>query len=231
MSGLLDRIARQRRSQVRLRPARIEKREGYAHVPYSPSEHAPTPPDEEVHVNGGDLNGTPVNGTASEPAIVRNATPDVAVAAARASALRAEEQPTTSLAAVPPAAPVADMAPTLRTRGRIRRRARYLRRLREIQLRDIGGLALELHRLGRRRDDLISLKVLAAAETDRELRALEHALAERSPMRELREAGIGGACESCGAVHGSADHFCAACGEPLARRSSETVPAEPEPDA
>ncbi len=35
------------------------------------------------------------------------------------------------------------------------------------------------------------------------------------PLRELREAGIGGACPECGAVYGSADRFCASCGEPL----------------
>ena len=34
-------------------------------------------------------------------------------------------------------------------------------------------------------------------------------------MRELREPGIGGACENCGAVYGSQDRFCATCGDPL----------------
>jgi hypothetical protein len=112
--------------------------------------------------------------------------------------------------------PVAPPAATVLERGRIRRRARYLRQLREVQLRDIGGFALELHRYGRHRADLVDAKVAVAAETDRELRALEHALARRSPIRDLREAGIGGTCAKCGAVHGSADRFCAACGTPLA---------------
>jgi hypothetical protein len=105
----------------------------------------------------------------------------------------------------------------------MRRRARYLRRLREIQLRDIGGFVLELHRFGRERADLVQAKVAWAAHTDAELRRLERALLEHQPIRELREAGIGGACTHCGAVHGSQDRFCSTCGEPL-------VDDEPRPD-
>ncbi len=58
-------------------------------------------------------------------------------------------------------------------------------------------------------------KVEDAAATDRELRALEGALDEGRPLREVREAGIGGACANCGAVHGSADRYCSWCGQPL----------------
>jgi uncharacterized OB-fold protein len=39
------------------------------------------------------------------------------------------------------------------------------------------------------------------------------------PIAELRQAGIGGACSNCGAVHGSADRYCAWCGNPLSRRA------------
>ncbi len=114
-----------------------------------------------------------------------------------------------------PAAPEIPVEPGFVARGRIRRRVRYLRRLREIQLRDIGGFVLELHRLGRERPDLLQAKVACAAQTDVELRALEQALHEGSAMREIREPGIGGACVNCGAVHGSQDRYCATCGEPL----------------
>jgi hypothetical protein len=109
-------------------------------------------------------------------------------------------------------------APThvgLTERAQMRRRARYLRRLREVQLRDLGGFVLELNRFGRERPDLVAAKLRAAAGTDEELRALEIALDGRASVRELREAGIGGACAECGAVFGSADRFCASCGEPL----------------
>ncbi len=100
-------------------------------------------------------------------------------------------------------------------RGRIRRRARYLRQLREVQLRDLGGFIVELSRFGRDRPDLVRDKVERTLQTDAELRALERALGSEQPLRELREAGIGGVCPECGTVHGTADRFCSACGEPL----------------
>jgi hypothetical protein len=103
----------------------------------------------------------------------------------------------------------------LRERSRTRRRARYLRRLRELQLRDIGGFVVELHRFGRDRPDLVKAKVQAAAETDRELRALERALGDGSSAMELRAPGIGGACSGCDTVHGSTDRYCSRCGRKL----------------
>ena len=103
-------------------------------------------------------------------------------------------------------------APRFVERGRMRRRARYLRRLREVQIRDIGGFELELHRFDRSRPEVLRAKIENAAQTDSELRALELALDDEVP---LREPGIGGACAGCGAVHGSEDRFCASCGQPL----------------
>jgi hypothetical protein len=97
----------------------------------------------------------------------------------------------------------------------MRRRARYLRQLRELQLRDIGGFMVELHRFGRQQPDLVQGKVLAAAQTHSELRSLEGALQDSTPLGEVREAGIGGACSECGAVYGSSDRYCAWCGHQL----------------
>jgi hypothetical protein len=103
----------------------------------------------------------------------------------------------------------------LLARSRLRRRARYLRRLRELQLRDLGGFVVELHRFGRERPDLVGAKVQAAADTDRELRALEQTLGDGESAMELREPGIGGACIHCGTVHGSTDRYCSWCGRKL----------------
>ena len=100
-------------------------------------------------------------------------------------------------------------------RGRVRRRVQYLRRLREVELRDLGGFMVELHRFGTERPELVREKLAAAVRTDAELRTLEHALGSSQPVRELREAGIAGACGHCGAIHGSTDRFCATCGEPV----------------
>jgi hypothetical protein len=138
------------------------------------------------------------------------------IATAPVGAEEPQPAPTAGADAGPTDEPEVTEPASVLERGRIRRRARYLRQLREVQLRDIGGFALELHRYGHRRDDLVDAKVAVAAATDRELRALERALTRTVALRELRDAGIGGACAKCGAVHGSADRFCAACGTPLA---------------
>jgi hypothetical protein len=74
---------------------------------------------------------------------------------------------------------------------------------------------LELHRFGRDRPDLVKVKVEAAAQTDRELRELECALGEGRPLTDVRQPGIGGACSTCGTVHGSADRYCSWCGQEL----------------
>jgi hypothetical protein len=103
----------------------------------------------------------------------------------------------------------------------MRRRARYLRQLREVQLRDIGGFLLECSRFGRQRPDIIRAKVAGVAHTDAELRALERALSQNRLPSEIREPGLGGACQHCGAVYGSLDRYCASCGEPLGARRVE----------
>lgn len=195
MSGLIQSIVRRRRASASTRLG---------------------PPSQNGRRNGGQMGDGHVDESPSPPAADEvdedwapgpSRQPDaVSSEAAEPSAARADAVPAPS--------------PAFRERGQVRRRARYLRQVREIQMRDIGGFLLELHRFGRERPDLVAAKVAAAADTDRELRTLEHALHEGYLVRELREPGIGGACEACGALHGSADRFCASCGHPLRRTAS-----------
>lgn len=106
---------------------------------------------------------------------------------------------------------VAPTRPSFRDRGRLRRRLRYLRRVRELGFRDLGGLAFDLHRFRRRNDELVLGKLAALDAVDRELRAIERVLDERRDIVELREPGVA-ACPRCGALHGSDAHFCPQCG-------------------
>jgi hypothetical protein len=118
----------------------------------------------------------------------------------------------------PAAAPTTDSAPEhpgFADRGKLRRRLRYLRRVRELQLRDLGGLVYETHRRSRPRQDLVDRKVEILAATDAELSGLEVALDDRRPLRELREPGIGGQCPRCGELFGSDARFCSHCGAGL----------------
>jgi hypothetical protein len=139
----------------------------------------------------------------------------------------AEVQPTEVAAPVPagaePADPSAPPQPTFRNRGRLRRRLRFLRRVRELGYRDLGGLVFDQHKFHRPGEDLIRAKVAALSAVDGELRALETALRERRDITELREPGIS-ACPRCGTLHGSDANFCPSCG--LALSGARTIAAD-----
>jgi hypothetical protein len=101
--------------------------------------------------------------------------------------------------------------PGFRARGQLRRRLRYLRRMRELGLRDVGGLVFDLDRFGRSRDDLVREKLVALAAIDAELSAVGGALDQDASFAELREIGIA-PCPACAALLPSDARFCSACG-------------------
>lgn len=122
---------------------------------------------------------------------------------------------TAPIAGVDPAAAMtAPLTPSFRDRGRLRRRLRYLRRVRELGFRDLGGLVFDQHRFNRPNEELVRAKLGALQAVDGELRALEALLSDPRPIHELREPGIA-ACMRCGAVHGSDARFCPSCGVPV----------------
>ncbi|HET8756331.1 MAG TPA: hypothetical protein VFM58_09990, partial [Solirubrobacteraceae bacterium] len=139
------------------------------------------------------------------------------------------DQPTE---AIPSAAPVRDLpagidpneladAPTASARrGKLRRRLRYLRAVRDLLLRDLGGFTYEIQRSagGDTQDAhrrLIDAKTNRIAALDTEVRDLEGRLGEPHGGALLREPGIGGTCPECGELHASDAHYCARCGAPL----------------
>jgi hypothetical protein len=105
----------------------------------------------------------------------------------------------------------APATPGFGERGRMRRRARFLRKARELAYRDLGGLVFDLHRFGQRNDPVVMAKLATLKQIDGELRTLEAVLRERRTVTVLREVGIG-ACPRCAAIHGSDDRFCPGCG-------------------
>ena len=128
------------------------------------------------------------------------------------------------------AAAQAEQAPGFGERGRMRRRARFLRKARELAYRDLGGLVFDLHRFGQRNDQLVLAKLATLGQIDKELRELEEVLRDRRPVTVLREVGIA-ACPRCAAIHGSDDRFCPGCGlafDAHADRPISTAPVSPQ---
>jgi len=115
--------------------------------------------------------------------------------------------------------------PGTRRRGRLRRRLRHLRRVREVLLRDLGGLTFELHRSaagdGGSGGVVLEDKLERLAAVDAELRALEAQLNDHRAMI-VREPGIGGTCSECGELFGSEARFCWACGNAVLAGNGST---------
>lgn len=158
---------------------------------------------------------------AERPAAEQAATeaPTEVQAAAGAGANTAAPAPTgdsaateeTAQANAPAGQDPAPGSPSFRHRGRLRRRLRYLRRVRELGFRDLGGLVFDQHRFSQANEELVRSKVNALAAIDTELRALEQALDDRRQITELREPGIS-VCPRCGGLHGSEARYCPSCG-------------------
>jgi hypothetical protein len=118
----------------------------------------------------------------------------------------------------PPAPPPVDGAPPIDPLvhvpppRRMRRERHALARRREIEIRDVGGLAVEMVRRDRFRPDLLTKRandVLLIEQRLNELDALLMAslAATRGPLRPLPR------CE-CGAPLPPGVHFCSHCGRP-----------------
>ncbi len=67
--------------------------------------------------------------------------------------------------------------PGFAERAQMRRRARFLRKARELAYRDLGGLVFDLHRFGQRNDPLVLAKLATLRQLDTELRGLERVCA------------------------------------------------------
>src|SRR5271163_366125 len=128
------------------------------------------------------------------PATATHAAPLQAPDGSSAVAAATPGMSPTDAAATPGDSPVADTpsaptgSPGFSERGRMRRRARFLRKARELAYRDLGGLVFNLHRFGQRNDALVLAKLSTLGHIDSELRALETTLHEPQPLTVLSEA-------------------------------------------
>lgn len=107
----------------------------------------------------------------------------------------------------------------LTQRGRLRRQVRFLRKQRELQMRDLGGLIFDMYRFGSKRQDLVREKLRLMFEADRELRAFEAMLGGRRDPLAVREPGVGGSCPRCLTLYSTDAHYCWRCGLALTEQA------------
>ena len=140
---------------------------------------------------------------------------------------RGEAQP----AATPPVEPPPVQPPPVPVAaapGALRRERRALNRVREERIRDLGGLALEMVRRNRFRQDLLFEQCDEVLVIEQRLREIDEALSRASAARRRRG---GPRCE-CGAPLSWGSHFCANCGRPagepvvMCARCSAPLPAD-----
>jgi hypothetical protein len=126
----------------------------------------------------------------------------------------------------PPTLPPVQPAPAEPARRRrvappaseLRRERRALMRVREERLRDLGGLALEMYRRDRFREDLLVERCTDLIALEARVHELDALLTLSSPLRRATPVGR---CE-CGAPLLVAMNFCATCGRPA--RPDEAEP-------
>jgi hypothetical protein len=110
-------------------------------------------------------------------------------------------------------APVAQPDPPRRRRvappaSELRRERRALMRVREARLRDLGGLALEMYRRDRFREDLLVERCTDLIALEARIHELDALLSLSSPLRRGTPVAR---CE-CGAPLLAGMNFCATCG-------------------
>ncbi|MGI9111487.1 MAG: hypothetical protein ACR2GT_04730 [Gaiellaceae bacterium] len=113
-------------------------------------------------------------------------------------------------AAATPAAPKPRRRPTPPP-GELRRERRALLRLREERLRDLGGIALEMYRRDRFREDLVLERCAELIGLEARIHELEALLGNAKPLAGVPRSAR---CD-CGAPLLWGSRFCANCGRPV----------------
>jgi hypothetical protein len=100
--------------------------------------------------------------------------------------------------------------------GLLRRERRALLQAREAELRDLGGLLVEMYRRGNFRDDLLAERAATVVGIDVRLAEIDVLLQARGHVQR---------CE-CGAPVLRGSHFCPNCGRSLPQPGDEAVSDE-----
>lgn len=207
--GLSDRIFRRKASQTSAPTAPEQAATDNPEIPDATIISPPAPPQDgsQTMIIAGGAN----TGDEPFPAPPAPLDPQPQAEPLAATTDQAEVSGEAAAPAIAEQAAADPQRPGFRERGRLRRRLRYLRQVRELGYRDLGGLVFDQHRFERGDEALVEAKVLAIEMLDREIRALEEVLQLQTPYVELFIPGVS-ACARCGTLHGSDAHFCPHCG-------------------
>jgi len=209
--------------------ARLRRGERTEPAPDAPTETQDAPTADAPAV---DADATAAAPTTEQPPVVEDAVVTVSEDAPAPAEAQADAQPAAPADTLP-----GDETPGFIERGKLRRRLRFVRRARELALRDLGGLVFDLHRFGRERNDLVEQKLTALSTLDSEMRALQALLDDHPAVTVLHEPGVA-TCPRCGALHASDAAYCSACGLPVGRGAdlpsgpalTGPLPAVPAPE-
>jgi hypothetical protein len=115
-------------------------------------------------------------------------------------------------------------------RGRLRRRLRSLKAVRARQRAELGTLVFDARkRANGSRPEVVERRAAEAAEVERQVREIQHAVDAHADTRDLAT-GVAGSCASCGTLLSTEDRFCPSCGTPTKpgrQRPVDEAPAQP----
>jgi len=118
-------------------------------------------------------------------------------------------------------------------RGRLRRRLRRLKAVRARQRVELGTLVFDARkRANGSRPEVVERRAAEAAEVERQVREIQHAVDAHADTRDLAT-GVAGSCASCGTLLSTEDRFCPSCGTPTRpgrTRPVDEAPAPPSAD-
>jgi hypothetical protein len=129
--------------------------------------------------------------------------------------------------------PLAAAAAGPGARGRLRRRLRKLKAVRTRQQVELGTLVYDARkRSNGSRPEVVERRAAEAAEVERQVHEIQHAVDAHADTRAL-VTGVAGSCQSCGALLSTEDRFCPTCGTPTKpgrQRPVDEAPAQSSAD-
>jgi hypothetical protein len=170
----------------------------------------------------------PGNGAATEERDATRVTTEIQAPPAPADAPTRVDTPQVAQAPDPLAAAAGGPG----QRGKLRRRLRRLRSVRDKLRAELGTLVVDARkRANGSRPEVVDRRAAEAAGVERQVAELQHTVDPHADTRALAT-GVAGTCDACGTLLSTEDRFCPNCGAPTKpgrKRPEDTAPVAPAP--